>query len=348
MKPYLQLDKLREGMFWVAGRGLRPPLLPRRGRAGVPPGRRRLRGEGRGRAPRRPLVLRPLGPPRQALGRLDERLPRPGALRRRGPDHRLEQLELPARGGGRAGPRELGRRHDDVPRVRPRPPRPQLERHLPLALRDVRGPRLRGVPLADPRALAGDARGPVALRAPLPHRAAHAEGAREEDRAGLDLPAGLRHRRVPGERARRHEAPPRRRTAHRPRRLRAGDARRPGHAARGRDAPPDAAVHARLLGRGLRGRLLQLPLVGRAGRRRLGGLHRGGRAVGRGGGEAPSRERLLGGEHRRSRGRLPGVPRPGRPDRRAHAQARLPGPSRRRRRPTDRPGSRGDARAAEG
>ena len=50
VKPYLQLDKLREGMFWVAGRGLRPPLLPRPGRAGVPPGRRRLRGEGRRRA----------------------------------------------------------------------------------------------------------------------------------------------------------------------------------------------------------------------------------------------------------------------------------------------------------
>ena len=79
----------------LGGRGgLRPPLLPRPGSAGVPPGRRRLRGEGRGRPPRRPLVLRPLGPPRQALGGVDERLPRPGALRRRGADHRVEQLEL--------------------------------------------------------------------------------------------------------------------------------------------------------------------------------------------------------------------------------------------------------------
>ena len=169
----------------LGGRGgLRPPLLPRPGGAGVPPGRRRLRGEGRGRQARRPLVLRPLGPPRQALGGLDERLPRPGALRRRGPDHRLEQLELREGRGRRAGARELGRRLDDVPRVRPRPPRPELERRLPLALRDVRGPRLRGVPLADPRALARDAGGPLALRPPLPHRPAHAEASSRRRSSG--------------------------------------------------------------------------------------------------------------------------------------------------------------------
>ena len=41
---------------------------------------------------------------------------------------------------GRAGADLLGRREDAVPRVRPRPARPLLERHLPLALRHRRSP----------------------------------------------------------------------------------------------------------------------------------------------------------------------------------------------------------------
>ena len=40
----------------------------------------------------------------QALGRLDERLPQPGAVRRRDHDHRLEQLQLREGQAGRAGP----------------------------------------------------------------------------------------------------------------------------------------------------------------------------------------------------------------------------------------------------
>ena len=59
-------------------------------------------------------------------------------------------------------------------------------------------------------------------------------------------------------------------------------------------------------------RLLQLPVVRHPDRRRLRGLPGGGRPVRQGGGEAPARPRLLGRQHRRSRGRLPRVPRPGR------------------------------------
>ena len=338
VKPYLQLDKLRDGMFWVAGKIFGFRFSPVQGVPVYHPD----------------VVVYEV---KDAAGRhvglwYFDPWARPG--KRSGAwmnayrDQERFDGEVPTivsnnsnfvQGrGGRAGARELGRRHDDVPRVRPRPPRPELERHLPLALRNVRGSRLRGVPLADPRTLARDAGSPGTLCPALPHRPAPARRAGAEDRAGLDLPPGLRHGRVPGECPRRHEAPPRRRPADRPRRLRAGHPRRAGPAVRDRDAPPNAAVHARLLGRRIRGRLLQLPLVGRAGRRRLGGLHRGGRAVGRGGGEAPARERLLGREHHRSRGRLPRVPRPGRPDRRPHAQARLPGPDGRPG-PTDRPGA---------
>ena len=50
------------------------------------PGRPRLRGDGRDGQARRPLVLRSLRAPRQALGRVDERVPQAGALRRRGHD----------------------------------------------------------------------------------------------------------------------------------------------------------------------------------------------------------------------------------------------------------------------
>ena len=77
----------------------------------------------------------------------------------RGHDHRLEQHELREGQAGRAGPHLLGRRRDALPRVRPRAARPRLERHLPVALRHERRPRLRRVPVAAPRALARDAGG---------------------------------------------------------------------------------------------------------------------------------------------------------------------------------------------
>ena len=81
VKPYLQLEKLREGMFWVAGELFGFSFTPVTDVPVVPPRRARLGGEGRRRRARRPLVLRPLRPAGQALGRLDERLPQPGALR---------------------------------------------------------------------------------------------------------------------------------------------------------------------------------------------------------------------------------------------------------------------------
>ena len=107
--------------------------------------------------------------------------------------------------------------------------------------------------------------------------------------------------------------------------VRARDAGRARHAVRDRHAPPHAAVHARLRRRRLLGRLLQLPVVRHADGGRLGGLHRGRRPVGQGRGEAAARERVLGRQHDRSGGRLSRVPRPRRRHRRADAQARVPG-----------------------
>ena len=48
VKPYLQLEKLREGMFWVAGELFGFAFTPGDQRARVPPRRARLGGEGQG------------------------------------------------------------------------------------------------------------------------------------------------------------------------------------------------------------------------------------------------------------------------------------------------------------
>ena len=93
IKPYLQLEKLRDGMFCVAGQlfGLRfEPVAA----GSVPvfhPDVRVWEVRTGGREHGRPLVLRPLRPRGQALGRLDERLPFAGTVRRRGAADRLEQ-----------------------------------------------------------------------------------------------------------------------------------------------------------------------------------------------------------------------------------------------------------------
>ena len=50
VKPYLQLEKLREGMFWVAGQLFGFQFTPVDGRARLPPGRARLRGHATRRA----------------------------------------------------------------------------------------------------------------------------------------------------------------------------------------------------------------------------------------------------------------------------------------------------------
>ena len=83
VKPYLQLEKLREGMFWVAGELFGFRFAP--GRPDVPVYHPDVRvwevtdaaGEHVGL-----WYFDPYARPGKQLGRLDERLPQPGALRR--------------------------------------------------------------------------------------------------------------------------------------------------------------------------------------------------------------------------------------------------------------------------
>ncbi len=140
--------------------------------ARVSPGRAGLGGHGSGRQAGRTLVLRPVCAQGQALGRVDERLPQPGALGRRREDHRVEQRQLREGQARRTGAGQLGRRDHAVPRIRPCAARAQLERDVSVALGHQRGARLRGVSVATARALALDAGDPQSLRAALPDRQA--------------------------------------------------------------------------------------------------------------------------------------------------------------------------------
>jgi peptidyl-dipeptidase Dcp len=75
VRPYLQLARLTEGMFWVAGEVFGFDF-PHQRCAGLPPGRLGVGGDRpRQRESRRPLLLRPLRASRQAIRRLDERVP---------------------------------------------------------------------------------------------------------------------------------------------------------------------------------------------------------------------------------------------------------------------------------
>ena len=96
-------------MFWVAGELFGFTFTPVDGRArSYHPDVRVWEVTDRERQARRPLVLRSLRARRQAVGRLDERVPQPGALRRRGDDDRLQQLELREGQARRAGARSAG------------------------------------------------------------------------------------------------------------------------------------------------------------------------------------------------------------------------------------------------
>ena len=127
VKPYLQLEKLREGMFWVAGELFGFNFTPVDGRARLPPRRPRLGGDGRGRASTSASgTSTPTRAPASSPGawmnayRTQERFDGDDH------DHRLQQLELREGQAGRAGADQLGRRADALPRVRPRAARPQL------------------------------------------------------------------------------------------------------------------------------------------------------------------------------------------------------------------------------
>src|SRR6266446_4253340 len=90
-------------------------------------------------------------------------------------------------------------------------------------------------------------------------------------------------------------------------------------------ATADKTIDPQVFERELFRRLLQLSLVRHALGRRLGSVRGGRRTVRQDRREAPARQRLLDGEHRRSRRGLPQVPRPRSGNRGPDAQARIPG-----------------------
>ncbi len=95
VKPYLQLEKLREGMFWVAGRLFDLHFQPAAGRARrTTPTCASTRSRDGAGAHVGLWYFDPYARPGKQSGRLDERVPDPGALRRRGPAHRLQQRQL--------------------------------------------------------------------------------------------------------------------------------------------------------------------------------------------------------------------------------------------------------------
>ncbi len=95
VKPYLQLERIREGMFWAAGRLYGLEFAPLDG-VPVYHADMRVYEVRRGGAHVGLLVLRPVRARRQALGRLDERLPHAGRAARQHAD-RLEQRSTSCR-----------------------------------------------------------------------------------------------------------------------------------------------------------------------------------------------------------------------------------------------------------
>ena len=170
IKPYFPLERMVEAAFDCAPAPVRARLRGAPGDPRLSPGRPRLRGARRGRRRDRRLPARQLRPAEQAQRRVDERVPKPVAQRRRGrgarpSDHRQQQQFR--QGGQRlADPAELRRCAHALPRVRPRPARPALERHLRAPVGHQRAARLRRAAVADLRALARPARGAEAARAP--------------------------------------------------------------------------------------------------------------------------------------------------------------------------------------
>jgi peptidyl-dipeptidase Dcp len=116
VKPYLQLEKLREGIFWVAGELFNFNFTPVTNVPVAHPGHSRLGSDRQDdKETHRSLVLRSVCARRQTLRRVDERLSHAGTRQRRDHDDRFQQRKLRERQTGRAGADLVGRRDDDVP-----------------------------------------------------------------------------------------------------------------------------------------------------------------------------------------------------------------------------------------
>ncbi len=114
VKPYLQLEKLREGMFWAAGQlyGFTFTQV-----YGLPVANLDVRiweVKNAGRPPRGILVFRSVCAAREEFRSLDERIPQPGQARPRCCSHRVEQHQFCERRERRPAADQLGRCGDLV------------------------------------------------------------------------------------------------------------------------------------------------------------------------------------------------------------------------------------------
>ncbi len=331
VKPYLQLEKLREGMFWVAGELFGFDVHA--GRRTCPVYHPDVRvwevTDKTSRQARRPLVLRSVRARRQALGRVDERLPQPGAVRRARsrPSSRNNSNFVK----GKPGEPVLiswDDADDAVPRVRPRAAR---------ALRsNVTYPSLvghrasRATTSSSPRSCSstGSRRPRCCSASPLHYQTGKPipQALVDQDQDGRDLQPGLRHGRVPLVSAlvdmKLHLAGRRRRSTPTPSRRRRWPSsgmpteivmrhRTPqfGHVFSGDGY--SAGYYSYLWSDVLTADAFEAFTEGR-------------RPVRQEGGRAPAQEHLLGRQHRRPGRRLPRLPRPRPEHRGADAQARLP------------------------
>src|ERR1019366_851340 len=260
---------------------------------------------------RRPVHRRLFRARLQARRRLDDRAARPGKAFRRCASGHPQCVQFLQAGGRREGAALVRRRPHAVPRIRPRPARPAVERHLSAARRHLGVERFRRAALTALRALAGGTGDPAEIRPPRAQRSADAESAARPSAGHAHLQPGLRHGGIHRLRAGRSRyscfagARCARREPIRARRPRAHL-----YAGRHRHAPPPAAFPASVFRRRLRGGLLLLHVVGGARCRRLRGVRGNRQRVRPGHRPAPARLDLQRRQPARSRRGLQSLPRP--------------------------------------
>ena len=145
--------------------------------APLSPGRARLGGDAARRRATSACSSATTSRGPQALGRLDVGLARAGEARRQRAPHHRQRHELRQGRARRADAAQPRRCAHAVPRVRPRPARAAVERHLSVRVGHQRGARLRRAALAALRALADAAGGAAALRDATTRPASRCRGA---------------------------------------------------------------------------------------------------------------------------------------------------------------------------
>ncbi len=222
LKPYLQLDKMIEAAFDTAGRLFGLSFTERHDVPVYHPDVRVWEVTRQRRRARRRCSSATISPaPSKRSGawmsgfRGQERLD--GDIR----PIIVNVMNFSKAAEGQAGAALLRRCAHPVPRIRPRAARPAVRRHLSARSPAPASRRLRRVPLAALRALAGAAGDPEPLRPPRRDRRADAGGAARAGARSAHLQPGLRHRRIRRLGAGRPRAAPgRRRGRARRRRLR--------------------------------------------------------------------------------------------------------------------------------